>query len=523
MGRMSPPGGPKGELRHAQNEGTPVSVIYVRPLAAGVVLALAVASTLHTPATAAEARSGLTPCRIAGVEHGALCGSLRRALNPAEPDGTVIDVHFAVLPALARNRKPDPVFFFAGGPGQSALELAGSVSRLLSRLGTRRDLVLIDQRGTGQSAPLRCEVASPNTPLSEGADPARQVQRYRQCLQQLQALPHGDLRHYTTWVAMQDVDAVRQALGAERINLLGGSYGTRAVLEYLRQFPHASRRAVLDGVAPPDMVLPASISADSQAALDAVLTACESETACGARFPTLRADWKLLLGSLPREFAVAHPLTGVIERLTLGHDALLSMVRAPLYVPALASAVPAALHEAAAGRLEPLAALAASMGGGGGRRSGQLYEGMHFSVVCSEDMPRLGQSTEQPGVDFGRGFAQQYSRVCSGWPQGPVPAAFYSLPPARHATLVLSGGADPATPPRHGQRVAQALGVMARHQVVVQAGHGVMSLPCMRDVLHRFIDADTDAEALQVDTTCAARVPRPPAHISIRAAAGRTP
>ncbi len=500
-----------------------MSFVAARPLFAMWVLAMVLASTLHTPATAAEARSGLKPCRIAGVEHGALCGSLRRALNPAEPGGTTIDVHYAVLPALARNPKPDPVFFFAGGPGQSALELAGTVSRLLSRLGNRRDLVLIDQRGTGQSAPLRCELAPPSTPLSEAVDLARQLQRYGQCLQQLQALPHGDLRHYTTWVAMQDADAVRQALGAEQINLVGVSYGTRAVLEYQRQFPHATRRAVLDGVAPPDMVLPASFSADSQAALDGVFAACEVEAACKARFPTLRADWQLLLNSLPRGFAVTHPLTGVTERLTLGRDALLSMVRSPLYVPALASAVPAALHEAAAGRLEPLAALAASMGGGGGRRSGQLYEGMHFSVVCSEDMPRLGQSTEQPGADFGRGFAQHYGRVCSSWPQGPVPAAFYTLPPARHATLVLSGGADPATPPRHGQRVAQALGAMARHQVVAQAGHGVMSLPCMRDVLYRFIDADTDAEALQVDTRCAAGVPRPPAFTPIGAAAGRTP
>ena len=500
-----------------------MSGVSARPWAAGAVLTMALASTLPTPATAAEARPGLTPCRIAGVEHGALCGSLRRALNPAEPGGTAIEVHFAVLPALARNRKPDPVFFFAGGPGQSALELAGSVSRLLARLGNRRDLVLIDQRGTGQSAPLRCDESPPNTPLSEGVDPARQMQRYRQCLQQLQALPHGDLRHYTTWVAMQDVDAVRQALGAERINLVGGSYGTRAVLEYLRQFPQASRRAVIDGVAPPDMVLPASFSADSQAALERVFAACEGEAACAARFPTLRADWKALLSSLPREFAVAHPLTGVTERLTVSRDALLSLVRAPLYVPALASALPAALHEAAQGRLEPLAALATAMGGGGGRRSGQLYEGMHFSVVCSEDLPRLGQNTEAPGVDFGRGFAQQYARVCSGWPQGPVPAAFYDLPLARHATLVLSGGADPATPPRHGLRVAQALGAMARHQAVAQAGHGVMSLPCMRDVVYRFIDADTDAEALQVDTTCADRVPRPPAFLPMRAASGRKP
>jgi pimeloyl-ACP methyl ester carboxylesterase len=493
-----------------------------RALAAPGAVALALGAAAPLPASADESRPGLTPCRLEGVAHGALCGSVRRALDPAAPGGPVIEVHFAVLPALARNRKPDPVFFFAGGPGQSALELAGTVSRLLARLGTRRDLVLIDQRGTGRSAPLRCAELPPNTALAETLEPARQMQRYAECLQQLQALPHGDLRHYTTWVAVQDADAVRQALGAERINLVGGSYGTRAVLEYQRQFPQATRRAVIDGVAPPDMVLPASISADSQAALDRVFAACAGEAACAARFPTLRSDWKAMLNSLPREFTVAHPLTGVIERLTLGRDALLSLVRSSLYLPALASALPAALHEAARGRLEPLAALATAMAGGG-RRSGQLYEGMHFAVVCSEDLPRLAASDETPGADFGPGFAQQYRRVCSGWPQGAVPADFYKLPRARHATLVLSGGADPATPPRHGLRVAQALGEMARHQVVAQAGHGVMSLPCMRDVLYRFIDADTDAEALQVDTACAARVPQPPAYLPPRGASGPAP
>ena len=129
---------------------------------------------------------------------------------------------------------------------------------------------------------------------------------------------------------------------------------------------------------------------------------------------------------------------------------------------------------------------------------------------------RLADAAPQ-GADFGDGFGRLYRRVCADGPRGDVPPAFYTLPPARSATLVLSGGADPATPPRHGQRVVQALGPKARHQVVAHAGHGVMALPCMRDVLHRFIDAETDADALQVDTQCASRVPRPVAHLPVRA------
>ncbi|MDP2007682.1 MAG: alpha/beta fold hydrolase [Rubrivivax sp.] len=463
-------------------------------------------------AQAAESRPGLQSCRLPGVTHDAYCGVLRRPLDPALPQGVQIDLHYAVLPALARNRKPDPVLFFAGGPGQSAMALAGPVGRMLTRLSNRRDVVLIDQRGTGRSAPLFCDEVPPGAALVDIADPVQQVARLRACRAQLQKLPHGDLRRYTTWVAMQDADAVRQVLGAAQVNVVGGSYGTRAVLDYMRQFPQAVRRAVIDGVAPPDMVLPTAFSTDNQAALDAVFSACEAEAACRLRHPALRAGFTALLEGLPREVSVAHPLTGRAERVTLTRDWVLGLVRAPLYVPFLASALPQAMDDAAQGRFEAMLGLASALGSGGGRAM-RMSEGMHFSVVCAEDLPRLAQAADTPGADFGDSFATQYRRICEGWPRGPVPAAFYSLPAAPAATLVLSGGADPVTPPRHGARVSAALGAKARHVVVEQAGHGVMGLPCMRDVLFRFIDADSDAEALQVDAGCARQVPRPPAFV----------
>ena len=482
-----------------------------RPFLPPAVAALAlVAAALGAaaPAQATEDRPGLKPCRLQGVAHDSYCGVLRRPLDPAKPQGTQIDIHYAVLPALARNRKPDPMLFFAGGPGQSAMSLAGPVSRMLTRLSNRRDVVLIDQRGTGQSAPLFCDEPALDAPLSEGLDNQRQAARLQACGAQLQKLPHGDLRHYTTWVAMQDADAVRQALGAAQVNVMGGSYGTRAVLEYMRQFPQTVRRAVIDGLAPPDMVLPASFSTDNQAALEQVFKGCEADALCSRSHPRLRADWQALLASLPREVSVVHPLTGRTEKLLLTRDGLLNLARLPMYVPVLASALPQALGEAAGGRFEPLLGLGTAFMGGGGRAM-RMSEGMHFSVVCAEDVPRLAQAADVPGADFGNSFAQQYRSICEGWPRGDVPAAFYTVLPAQAATLVLSGGADPVTPPRHGERVTKQLGAKARHVVVPQAGHGVMGLLCMRDVLFRFIDAETDAAALKVDTACAEQIPRP--------------
>ena len=470
------------------------------PLAAAALVVLA------TGATAAESRPGLKPCRLKGVEHDALCGVLSRPLNPAEPAGKRVDIHYAVLPALARNRKPDPVFFFAGGPGQSARDVGGTVSRILARLGYRRDVVLIDQRGTGLSAPLLCDEPPAAAPLVDAVDPDRQAAFLQACLSKLKTLPHGDLRQFTTTIAMQDADAVRQALGAEQINIVGGSYGTRAVLEYQRQFPKTVRRAVIDGVAPPDMVLPMAMSTDNQAALDALLAACKADPACAQRHPTLAEDWRALLARLPQQVRVQHPLTGVQEQLTLTRSFVLGLVRGPLYAPSLAAALPLAVSEAAQGRFEALVGLGSVMGS---RSTGRMAGGMHFSVVCAEDLPRLAQATDRPGRDFGGAAVELYEKTCAQWPRGEVPAAFYSVPAAPAATLVLSGGADPVTPPRHGERVTKALGANARHVVVPQAGHGVMSLPCMRDVLFRFIDAATDADALAVDATCAVGIPRP--------------
>lgn len=447
-------------------------------------------------------------CRLSGVEHEAQCGVVQRPLDPSRPDGPRIDVHFAVLPALARNKLPDPVFFLAGGPGQSAIGLAGPLSRQLARLSNRRDIVLVDQRGTGRSAPLVCDEPSPVQPLAEQMDQAIAEGLLRACLERLQKLPHGDLRQFHTAIASQDLDAVRAALGVERVNLVGGSYGTRAALDYQRQFPQRVRRLVIDGVAPPDMVLPHAFATDNEAALQSLLAACAAEPACNTRHPRLADQLQRLLAALPRKVALVHPVTGQREELMLNRVMALSMLRQALYAPALASALPLAITEGAAGRFDALLGLGMSISAG--RRHLQLAGGMHFAVVCAEDGPRLGDAPPAAPT-FGDVFASLYARVCSSLPRAEVPADFYKLPQASGAALVTSGGIDPVTPPRHGERVARALGSKARHVVVPNAGHGVIGIGCMRDVVFRFIDAADDLAALKVDTTCAEKMPRPPA------------
>lgn len=465
---------------------------------------------------ASVAASPLKPCRIDGIPNELQCGSLQRPLDPARPDGVKIDIHYLVVPAMARNKQPDAVLMLAGGPGQSAIGVAPRVLQRLSRLNNRRDLVFIDQRGTGKSAPLECPDES-KLPITEQLDTAAQMKRLDACRATLEKLPYGDLRFFTTTIAMQDMEAVREQLGVPQWNLVGGSYGTRAALEYLRQFPGKVRRTIIDGVAPPDMVLPASFSPDTQAALDKLFTANAKA------YPTLRADWQKLLASLPRAVTVPQRLTGQPEHFTVDRELLLRAVRPPLYQPALAAALPAALHAAATeGRFEGLFGLTTAFGSGKGMK---LAMGMHFSVICAEDVPRIASATDKPGEDYGQVDAQMYERVCKTWPRGDVPADFYQLPPATSPVLLLSGGADPATPARHGERVAKALGAghpeRVQHVVVPESGHGVMAVGCMRDVMFKFIDAKTDDAALPLDATCATRIPRPPAFQPVQGGAAK--
>ena len=473
-------------------------------LARGIVVALgalAAGAAAHA-APAASTALALHACRLAGLDHDAQCGVLKRPLDPARPDGTQIDLHVVVLPALARQKLPDPLFFFAGGPGQSAIGLAGTIEHLSSRLGARRDLVLIDQRGTGHSAPLQCDVPTPDEALARALDRARQLAGLDACRAALQKLPWGDLRFYTTTLAMADADAVRAALGAERVDLMGVSYGTRAALEYLRAYPQHVRRVVIDGVAPPDMVLPESDDVDAESAMHMLFRDCAAEKACAQAHPALAQSWQALLASLPKAVDIADPVTGQPRHFTMTTEALRSLVHSPLYTPALGAMLPHAIDEAAAGRFGPLVALSSSTGA----RPTDISEGQHFSVICAEDAPRMAPAS---GPASDQGAQGLYRAVCAHWPRGDVPAAFYTIPTSAVPVLLLSGGLDPVTPPRHAERVAKALGPKARSVIVANNGHNVTAIACMRDAVFHFIDAATDADALAVDMGCAAKVPRP--------------
>jgi len=425
------------------------------------------------------------------------------AENPDAPAGSTIVVRYAVVPAVARHKAPDPVFVFAGGPGQAATRVAGGVMPLFRQLNATRDIVFVDQRGTGSSNALACERLPPRTPVTRQFDIDFMRARLADCLRGQKS----DLAQYATWIALRDIDAVRAALGVTQINLWGASYGTRAALEYLRQFPQHVRSVVLDGVAPPDMALPASMAVDADAALEALLAQCAADAACSKRHPTLAADLAALLSRAAKgelRLDVAHPLSGQREAVTLDAAALGSLLRAPLYAPPLGAVLPYALAAAARGSPDALVGLTTGVTG---QLEQNFAEAMHFAVVCADDMPRVDATAlaRARATRFGSAFTDLYTALCKPLQLRAAPPGFYEIPASAAPVLILSGGTDPATPPRHGDAVAKKLG-NALHLVGPNLGHGVSLQGCAPDQITRFVRR---ASFEGIDRDCLAKLPPP--------------
>ena len=439
----------------------------------------------------------VTPCRLPDFPQELRCGKIQRPLNPDDPAGKKIDIAYVVLPSQDKNKLQDAIFLLAGGPGQSAINVASFGQAILSRLNKRRDLVFVDQRGTGRSASLACPEVE-NAADVDNED--HMLQKTEACLARLKTLPYGDLRFFSTSIAVQDIEAVRKQRGYDKINLVGVSYGTRVGLEFLRQYPQSVKRVVLDGVVPPDMGLPAG---DAQAALDGLFAECAKQTVCNANYPNLAHRWQQLLNSVPKQVSVIHPRLGTPLNIDMRRDLLLSLVHKTLYSATSTGALPYVITQAERGNFQPLVSLsgATNLPGPGG-----INYGMHFSVWCSEAFARPLPPAKD---EFEQLMNRMYERTCKNWPRATIPAEFFTIPVAQSPVLLLSGGIDPVTPIRHGAAVAKALGPNAIHVTMNNAGHGLLAQGCVRDVVYRFLNATQDRDALQVDSRCVRPIPRP--------------
>lgn len=459
-------------------------------------------------AAAPQRSISLAPCRLKGSGLPAQCGTLRVPEDRAHPEGRKIDLRIAVVPALARAPAPDPLFLLAGGPGQAATEAIGPVLGAFERLRRTRDLVLVDQRGTGSSNALRCDLNDPDAPLEKrlNADSISEA-RFKACLRGYDADP----RFYTTAIAMQDLDDVREALGYRQIDLWGGSYGTRAALVYLRDHGAHARVAVLDGVAPPQLTLPLTFARDAQRSMDLLFQSCAASKPCAAAFPDLQTRFTDLLSKLSKEPARAHvqdPLTGAPADVSISRDVFAADLRGVLYQQDFASLVPLIVDRAARGDFAPFVAAAAGLDQGFART---MSLGMMFSVICAEDLPGVTAKDAEDaaqGTFLGPRLAVEFLKVCAFWPHGSAPpkAPIRSDKPV----LLLSGELDPATPPRWAELAKETL-PNSLALTVPGVGHGATAEGCVPQLIAQFVN---DGSVNKLDPSCLKPLKRPPFFVS---------
>ncbi len=425
------------------------------------------------------------------------CGTLTVAEDPQAPGGRQIELNVVVVPAVSRNPEPDPLVILAGGPGQAATEVFSFMATIFSRIHEQRDILLVDQRGTGESNPLTCDLPDDLSEVDVTDD------EIIAALQNCPATLDADPRLYTTEIAMADLDAVREALGYERLNLYGASYGTRAALTYLRLYPDHVRTMVLDGVVSPGYVLYLNTGRDVDRALELFFARCESDPACSEAFPDLRAEFAALLEQMdeaPISVDYRDPLTGEPEELQLDRETFLALTFALLYTPEVVSLLPLDIHTAyAEGNFAPLLAQGGAMDAG-------LAMGMFYAVACTEDAPYLeGVEEASQGTIFGdRSYALR--EVCEGWATGELSADFREPVTSDVPVLLISGEADPVTPPRYAEETAEDL-PNSLHIVAPQMGHGVAVRGCMPRVIADFIGEGTVAE---LDAACVDAIEPPP-------------
>src|SRR5690349_4363135 len=348
-------------------------------------------AALIVPATATaqpSSRLSLGPCNLPGVNasSGAKCGMLSVPENRSIEGGRKIDLRVVVFPATGRHRAPDPVFYIAGGPGSSIVEDAPGFASDPPLVREHRDIVLVDQRGTGGSHPINCLFYGPPDSLQSFLGDFMPLDAVRRC--RAQYAKDTDLTQYTTTIAAADLDAVRAALGAERINLSGGSYGTRAAQEYMRRYPHRVRAAALFGVVPPSEAMPQHFARDAQRSLDAVVAECAADASCKAAFPRLADDVRSVFAGLTRAPARVKQSATV----SLSYDMVAETLRYMLYSSTEAGLIPVVMHAAANGDYGWIARRA--LRARGANTGNGMFDGLYVAITCAEDLPRTDPARE---------------------------------------------------------------------------------------------------------------------------------
>lgn len=436
----------------------------------------------------------------------ARCGSLEVPEDRSRPDGRSIELTWAVVEARSPKPTPDPVFFLAGGPGQSAKKSAPMIAQALREVNRTRHLVFLDQRGSGGSNALKCEFDEAATEI------AMDIEQTDRMLRECHAGLDAAVEHYTTGDAADDLEALRLQLGFGPVNLIGGSYGTRMAQVYLRAFPDAVRSVVIDGVVPTRLRLGAEHAEKLDQSIEKLLRRCAEDKACNARFPDLEqafVELKRRFADSVESIQVTDPRTGVADRLEFNADMLATSLRFLAYAPTSQMMIPYLIHEASTtGSPERLAAQALMTVD---QISDEIAIGLNFSVGCSEDWPYWPDNSQAEGTLLGDSFTKLYGQVCSWWPSKPVGPEFHQPFASDVPMLILSGELDPVTPPEYGDEAAAQFS-NSLHLIGPGRGHIVMTQPCFGRIITEFVE---QASVEELDTECIASLGPEPFFVNL--------
>jgi pimeloyl-ACP methyl ester carboxylesterase len=488
----------------ARRIASALAVLAVRPALAVLAIVSIAGCGSGRVASGAAASPQLVATSCSGVRAiDARCYTLTVPENRSKPSRTIA-LRLVVLSATDSDRAPDPVFFLAGGPGQAASELLHDSTWPYAELRRRRDLVFADQRGTGGSHSLACTFYGPPEKPQSYFDTFLPIDKVRECRDELSR--STDLAQYTTSASVEDLEAIRVALGSPKVNLVGGSYGTRLAMEYVRQYEPNVRSVVLDSPVAPGMHAPERFGRLAQSAFDALLAECETTKACASAFPKLREEARTVFERLQSGHAtatVSHPRRTAPAQVTLTRDHVAEAIRYLMYSTQGASRVPMYLHAAFEGDYRPFADFLIRW------RADGTFDGLYLSITCAEDVPYLAaDAAERDETTYlGSYRVRQQRAACAEWPKGERGPRQFEPVTASVPVLMLSGALDPVTPPANADEIAKTL-ARSLHVRVPSGGHspfGLTNLGCLGTIKQSFIERGTIDD---LDTSCVSTIAR---------------
>ena len=477
-------------------------ILFVIPLMFFLVL-------ISSPSARASYGLRLETCFNQELGEEVICGTYEVMENRQVRKGAKIRLNFIILPARSASPEPDPVFILDGGPGAAAASSPAAWARYCRIAREDRDIVLLDQRGTGRSHPLPCSRIGDQESAQTWLQTMFPADYVLECRRELRR--RAALDYYDSQTAMADLDDLRAALGYESINIMGGSYGSYFGQIYMKLYPDRVRSAFLFSIAMPHLLYPAHLARDTQRALERLFTACAADPVSAVDYPDLAARLNRVLARLKRTDVIVdiqNPINGRAESVNFSWHNFSLGLRAMLYSNSASRWIPAFIHWADAGVYAPIAEYTVDYNYWSQRN---IMDGMFLCVTCTETIPFIdfeAARQEAQGTMMGDYRLVQQQNACQLWGLRQVPAEFLDPVTADIPTLIVNGENDPTTPPENARLLSQYLGNSAV-VVIPNAGHeiGPVMDGCLDEKIAQFF---RQASAAGINFSCVYTYTRPP-------------